>query len=131
MGTSELLDELAPGTNHPGNDAYLCLSRANAAFTRGSKNWIGYPSGAEEADPLATNLEAVTIDMLSFATLLRVVGHAGAAQRYQDMAMELRTEATEESVEAARAEVGESLRVEPGVSTTLLCTSGKPLPAPT
>ncbi len=88
----------------------MCLSRANAAFKRGTANWIGYPSGAEEADPLATNLEAVTIDMLSFATLLRVVGQARAAQRYQDLAMELRTEATEESVEAARAEVCESLR---------------------
>jgi hypothetical protein len=110
MGARELLNELVPGTRFPGNDAYAAMSSANAAFTRGSTSWIGYPSGAEEADPLATNLEAVTLDMLTIVTLLRVAGHSGAAQRYQDLAMELRTAATEESVEDARAVVAADLR---------------------
>ncbi|WP_434992220.1 hypothetical protein [Arthrobacter sp. Ld5] len=110
IGSRKLLDELVPDTNFSGNDAYLCLDRAHAAFLTGSKNWIGYPSGSEVEDPLTANWEAVTLDMLAFSTLLRVYGRAGAGQRYQDMAMELRTEATEESVEAARAEVAESLR---------------------
>lgn len=110
IGTRVLLSQLVEDTKFPGNDAYHALSLAQKAFLAGSKNWVGYPSGSEVADPLATNLEAVTLDMLAFSTLLRVYGRAGAGQRYQDMAMELRTEATEESVEAARAEVAESLR---------------------
>jgi hypothetical protein len=110
MGARELLNELVAGTNFPGNDAYTVLSLANAAFARGSTSWIGYPSGAEEADPLATNLEAVTLDMLTLVTLLRVAGHSEAAQSYEDIAMELRTVATEESVEATRAVVAGSLR---------------------
>lgn len=110
IGTRELLDELVPDTNFSGNDAYHALNLAQKAFLAGNKSWIGYPSGSAVEDPLATNLEAVTLDMLAFSTLLRVHGRPEAGQRYQDMAMELRTEATEESVEAARAEVAESLR---------------------
>jgi hypothetical protein len=74
------------------------------------KIWTRYPSGAEEADPLATNLEAVTIDMISFPNLLRCVGHTGAAQRYRDTATELRIEDTEDSGEASPADVDEGLR---------------------
>jgi hypothetical protein len=114
VGARELLNELVPGTRFPGNDAYSALSLANAAFTRGSASWIGYPSGVEEADPLATNLEEVTLDMLTLVTLLRVAGHSEAAQSYQDLAMELRTAATEESVENARAVVAETLHGDAG-----------------
>jgi hypothetical protein len=110
MGTLDLLGELVPGTSHPGNDAYLCLDRARAAFLTGSPDWVGYPSGAEESDPLATHVEAVTIDMLAFAMLWRVINRPEAAQRYEDMTMDLRTEASEDSVEAARQVMGESLR---------------------
>lgn len=109
MGRRELLNELVPGTSHPGNDAYLCLDRANAAFLTGSKSWIGYPSGSEVADPLVTNLHAVTLDMLAFASILRLIRQPTLAQRYEDMAMDLRANPTEADVEAAREWVGPTL----------------------
>lgn len=110
MGRRELFDELVPDTNFPGNDAYLCVDRANAAFLAGSKNWIGYPSGSEVEDPLATNLHAVTLDMLAFASLLRVIRRPTLAQRYEDMALDLRADPTDADVEAAREWVGPTLR---------------------
>ena len=110
MGVRELLNELVPGTNHPGNDAFLCLDRANAAFLTGSKSWIGYQSGSEVEDPLATNLHAVTLDMLAFASILRVIRRPTLAQRYEDMALDLRADPTDADVEAAREWVGPTLR---------------------
>lgn len=39
IGTRELLDELVPGTNHPGNDAYHdALNLAQKAFLAGNKS---------------------------------------------------------------------------------------------
>jgi hypothetical protein len=110
MGRRELFDELVSDTNFPGNDAYLCVDRANAAFLAGSKSWIGYPSGSEVEDPLATNLHAVTLDMLAFASLLRVIRRPTLAQRYEDMALDLRADPTDADVEAAREWVGPTLR---------------------
>lgn len=110
MGRRELLDELVPGTNHPGNDAYLCVDRANAAFLTGSKNWIGYPSGSEVEDPLATNLHAVSLDMLAFGSLLRVRRLPALAQQYEAMALDMRADPTEADVEEAREWVGPTLR---------------------
>jgi hypothetical protein len=110
MGRRELFDELVPDAKFPGNDAYLCMDRANDAFLTGSKSWIGYPSGAEVEDPLATNLQAVTLDMLAFGSLLRVLNQPTLAQRYEEMALDLRADPTEADVEAAREWVGPTLR---------------------
>jgi hypothetical protein len=79
-------------------------------FLTGSKSWIGYPSGAEVEDPLATNLQAVTLDMLAFGSLLRVLNQPTLAQRYEAMALDLRADPTEADVEAAREWVGPTLR---------------------
>jgi hypothetical protein len=110
MGTRELLDELVPDTNSPGNDAYHALSLAQKAFLAGNKSWIGYPSGSEVADPRATNLHAVTLDMLAFASILSVIRQPTLAQRYEDTAMDLRARPTEADVEAAREWVGPTLQ---------------------
>lgn len=97
-------------SNFPGNDAYHALSSAQKAFLAGNKSWIGYPSGSEVADPLATNLHAVTLDMLAFASILRVMRRPTLAQRYEAMALELRADPTEADVEAAREWVEQSLQ---------------------
>ncbi|KQO00937.1 hypothetical protein ASF21_11650 [Arthrobacter sp. Leaf234] len=69
VGTRELLSRLVEDTRFPGNDAYNALSLAQKAFLVGSRNWVGYPSGSEVEDPLATNLHTVSLDMLAFGSL--------------------------------------------------------------
>ncbi|WP_208739462.1 hypothetical protein [Arthrobacter agilis] len=110
VGTYALLSELVPDTKFPGNDAYLCLDRANAAFLAGNRSWVGYPSGSEVEDPLATNLHAVSLDMLAFGSLLRVRRLPALAQKYEAMALDMRADPTEADVEAAREWVGPTLR---------------------
>jgi hypothetical protein len=45
--------------------------------------WVGYPSGARRADPPAPDVEAVTLDMLAYATLLRLIGLPELSRKYE------------------------------------------------
>ena len=59
--TLELQAELL-GTNQDARrDAYECIDRAASIFPNGRGEWVGYPSGARRTDPLATEMEAVTL----------------------------------------------------------------------
>lgn len=110
VGTHELLTQLVEDTRFPGNDAYNALNLAQTAFLAGNRSWVGYPSGSEVEDPLATNLHAVSLDMLAFGSLLRVRRLPALAQQYEAMALDLRADPTEADVEAAREWVGPTLR---------------------
>jgi hypothetical protein len=114
FATLELLTELL-GPNHDARrDAYECIDRATSIFPNGRGEWVGYPSGARRADPLATDVETVTLDMLAFATLLRLVGLPELAQGYESLSMELRTDGSVQAVEKAREWVLPTLRSGPG-----------------
>ena len=112
--TLELQAELL-GTNQDARrDAYECIDRAASIFPNGRGEWVGYPSGARRTDPLATEMEAVTLDMLAFATLLRLVRLPELAREYESLAMDLRTDGSAQAVEKAREWMLPTLQSGPG-----------------
>ncbi|WP_314195128.1 hypothetical protein [uncultured Arthrobacter sp.] len=112
--TRALLAELLGPNQDARRDAYECIDRANNIFPNGRRESVGYPSGAKRTDPLATDMEAVTLDMLTFGTLLRLVRLPELAREYESLAMELRTDGSAQAVEKARKWVLSTLQSGPG-----------------
>ncbi|WP_146617517.1 hypothetical protein [Arthrobacter globiformis] len=114
LTTLELLAELLGPDNGGRRDAYECIDRATNIFPNGRGEWVGYPSGARRDDPLATDVEAVTLDMLAFSTLLRLVGQPELAKGYESLAMDLRTDGSAQAVKNAKEWVLPTLQSGPG-----------------
>lgn len=110
----ELLDALLGPELAGRQDAYMCIDRATKIFPNGKYEWVGYPSGAVVADPLATDVDAVTLDMLALATLLRLMGQPELAQNYEALAVDLRTDDSAQALTKAREWVRATLQSGPG-----------------
>ena len=112
--TLELLAELLGPNQDARRDAYECIDRASEIFPNKRGEWVGYPSGARRADPPAPDVEAVTLDMLAFATLLRLIGLPELSRKYESLAIDLRTDGSAQAVEKARKWVLPTLQSGPG-----------------
>lgn len=92
----------------------MCIDKATKIFPNGKSEWVGYPSGAVVADPLANDVDTVTLDMLAFATLLRLIRQPELAQDYGAHAVDLRTDDSAQAVKKAREWVRPTLQSGPG-----------------
>lgn len=63
---------------------------------------------------MATGVEAVTLDMLVFSTLLRLVRQPELAQGYESLALDLRTDGSVQALQDAREWVLPTLQSGPG-----------------
>lgn len=82
-------------------------------FRQGKRKSFGNPSGAVVAD-MGTDINALTITMLRFAGLLRLLSKSGLAQNYEAVAVELRTDSSPQAVRDARVFILDSFRGGPG-----------------
>ena len=114
LSLRELLDALLGPEQTGRQDAYMCIDKATKIFPNGKSEWVGYPSGAVAADPLATDVDAVSLDMLAFATLLRLIGQPELAQNYEALAVDLRADDSAQAVKKAREWVRPTLQSGPG-----------------